>query len=64
MNPKNKTLIESISFAKKNKNQFILLVYFLMEVFTHISHLEELLRVSSKYNLKNLLYMLLRMAEC
>lgn len=52
---KNKTLIESISFAKKNKKP-IHFIGLLSDggVHSHISHLEELLRVSSKYNLKNL----------
>ena len=49
---KNKTLIESINFAKKNKKP-IHFIGLLSDggVHSHISHLEELLRVSSKYNL-------------
>ncbi len=51
---KNKTLINSLNFAKKN-NKPIHYIGLLSDggVHSHISHLEELIKISSKYNLKN-----------
>ena len=51
---KNKTLINSLNFAKKN-NKPIHYIGLLSDggVHSHISHLEELIKITSKYNLKN-----------
>ena len=51
---KNKTLINGLNFAKKN-NKPIHYIGLLSDggVHSHISHLEELIKISSKYNLKN-----------
>jgi len=52
---KNKTLINSLNFAKKN-NKPIHYIGLLSDggVHSHISHLEELIKLTSKYNLKNI----------
>ena len=52
---KNKTLIDSINFAKKN-NKPIHYIGLLSDggVHSHISHLEQLLKISSNYNLKKI----------
>ncbi|MAU59050.1 MAG: phosphoglycerate mutase (2,3-diphosphoglycerate-independent) [Flavobacteriaceae bacterium] len=51
---KNKTLINGLNFAKKN-NKPIHYIGLLSDggVHSHISHLEELIKITSKYNLKN-----------
>ena len=51
---KNKTLINGLNFAKKN-NKPIHYIGLLSDggVHSHISHLEELIKITSKYNIKN-----------
>ena len=52
---KNKTLINSLNFAKEN-NKPIHYIGLLSDggVHSHISHLEELIKITSKYSLKNI----------